>query len=216
MSNIIGTVLSIGDFLMNKTTPVSIGQDEPHNVFFLTMNRKYIIPDYQREIRWKRENLIELISDISRGDKFLGNVILNRRTALEYEVIDGQQRITVLLMIIYYIRSRFSREINIFETCKLEMVNFDKFNLFLENNFIINNLSPEIEIQLEKSDIFNQRKHYNSLWNEFANIEILRTAANCDAFLTNIKRSQINLIINTNDTDNFSIDLFFRRKFKRC
>lgn len=209
MANIFGTILSIGDFLKNESTKVTIARgDESHDVFFLAKDRKYIIPDYQREIRWEKENLIELMSDISRGDKFLGNIILNKRNASEYEVIDGQQRITVLLMIIYYIRNRFNQELDIFETCNLEIDNFDKFDILIENNFTIDNLSPDIERQLENSDVFNQRKQYHELWNQFEQLGMLRTAADCSAFLTNLRRSQFNLIVNTNDTDNQSIDYF--------
>ena len=209
MANIFGTILSIGDFLKRGSAQVTIVRgDETNHVFFLSADRKYIIPDYQREIRWSKENMVELISDISRGDKFLGNIILNQRNALEYEVIDGQQRITILLMIIYYIRSKFDQELDILQTCQLEMANLDKFNLLIESNFDIGGLSRENQELLESSDVFNQRERYGELWREFNNVNMLQTPADCEAFLTNIKRSQINLIVNTNDTDNYSIDYF--------
>lgn len=209
MANIFGTILSIGDFLKKESAKVTIVRGvEENNVFELSEDRKYIIPDYQREIRWSKENVIELISDISRGDKFLGNIILNKRSVLEYEVIDGQQRITTLLMIIYYIRSKFHQEIDIFQTCKLEMANFDKFDLLIDNNFDIERLSTGNKEMLEISDVFNQRERYKQLWSVFNLMDCLLTAAKCSTFLTNIKRSQINLIVNTNDTDNYSIDYF--------
>lgn len=209
MANIFGTILSIGDFLKRGVAEVTIVRgDGTNQKFFLSEDRKYIIPDYQREIRWSKENLIELISDISRGDKFLGNIILNKRSASEYEVIDGQQRITVLLMIICFIRSKFSQELDIFQTCKLEMANFDRFDLLLENNFNMDSLSPDDKVLLDDSDVFNQRIRYQELWNVFNNIDMLKIPADCDDFLTNLRRSQVNLIANTIDTDSYSIDYF--------
>lgn len=209
MARIFGTILSIGEFFKTEQAEVKIDRgDEADRVFTLLPNRKYIIPDYQREIRWKKENLIELITDISRGDKFLGNIILNKRSPLEYEIIDGQQRTTVILMIIYYIKSKFEQELDIFQTCKLEMANFDKFDLLVAKNFNLSNLSPEERSQIEDSDVFNQRERYVELWSVFDQIDILQTPNNCATFLSNIKRSQINLIVNTNDNDNYSIDYF--------
>lgn len=209
MARIFGTILSIGEFFKKDNTEVKIERGgETEQVFSLLANRKYIIPDYQREIRWKKKHLIELISDISDNVKFLGNIILNKRSALEYEVIDGQQRITALLMIISYIRNRFHEEFDVFETCKLEMVNFDKFDLLITNNFNLDSLGRENKILVENSDIFNQRERYIELWSVFAQIDKLQTATNCANFLTNIKRSQINLIVNTEDNDNYSIGYF--------
>ncbi len=207
MSNIFGTILSVGDFLDIKTTVVSILRGyEKVSAYSLAENRKYIIPDYQREIRWSKENLIELISDISNGAKFLGNIILNERTPKEYEVIDGQQRITILLMIIYCIKSRFKNTIDILDTCELEMSNFDKFHLLIENNFRIDGLTPDVNSQLENSDVFNQRKAYNALWVQIENSDLLRTAKQCRFFLTNLIRSEINLIVNKDST--YSIEYF--------
>lgn len=209
MANIVGTILSIRDFLENKDTPVSIsygGEQGP--AFILKRNREYIIPDYQREIRWKKENLIELMADVGRGVKFLGNIILNKRSDYEYEVIDGQQRITVLLLIIYYISAKFGEAIDIIQTCKIKMANFDQFNLLVQKNFDISLLNDEETKVLINSDVFNQRQRYIELWQQFDRVDWLRSAASCEAFLTNIKRSQVNLIVNTDDTDHYSIDYF--------
>ena len=209
MADIMGTILTIRDFLENKDTSVSIsygGDQGP--AFILKSNREYVIPDYQREIRWKKENLIELISDIGRGVKFLGNIILNKQSDYKYEVIDGQQRITVLLLIIYYISFKYGEAIDIIETCKLRMENFDKFDLLINHNFDMGSLNEDENNQLIKSDVFNQRNRYIELWQQFDRVDWLRSAASCEAFLTNIKRSQINLIVNIDDTDHYSIDYF--------
>ena len=209
MADIFGTILTVGDFLKNDNTPVKIRcEGEEKTIYTLARNRVYIIPDYQREIRWVEKQLSDLTSDISQGDKFLGNIIVNKHTSTEYEIIDGQQRITILLMLIHYIRFKFNGEIDIPETCLLKMANFDKFDLLVEHNFSLDSLAPAVEAQLKNSDVFNQRNRYVKLWNQFEQIDFLSNAAQCAPFLTNVKRSRINLIVNENDTDNYGVEYF--------
>lgn len=209
MGRILGTILLVGNFFKKEKSEVKIDcGTEPIQFFSLLEGRKYIIPDYQREIRWKKENLIELMTDISQGPKFLGNIILNKRNSLEYEVIDGQQRITTLSMIISYINYKYHEELNIFETCKLEMDNFSEFNLLMKNNFNSNNLNSFDKELIEESDIFNQRERYEELWNVFDEFDSLQYPGKCRTFLSNLKESQMNLIVNTNENDNNSINHF--------
>jgi len=210
MAKIFGTVLSIGDFFKTEKAMIRIDiREQEEQVFTLSEGRKYIIPDYQREIRWKKENVIELISDIGVGVKFLGNIILNRRSNHEYEVIDGQQRITTLSMVLQYIRSKFHEELDILKICKLEMANFDKFELLIDNNFNFLGLSEEDKVSIAESDVFNQCNRYIELWNVFDQIDTLQNARTCRTILSNIRDSQINLIVNTNDTDSYSSINYF-------
>lgn len=76
-------------FLMDR-------QEEPN--FDLT-RKKYVIPKYQREYKWTQEKVHTLIADINNRDKFLGNLILNKVSDY-YEIVDGQQRITTILLIL--------------------------------------------------------------------------------------------------------------------
>ena len=65
MSDIVGTIVTVYDFLSVKECAIKIKNFSSQEVaFLLPENRHYIIPDFQREIRWKKENLIELMSDI--------------------------------------------------------------------------------------------------------------------------------------------------------
>lgn len=194
MAKIMGTIITIGEFFRPQKAEVKIERlDKVDQVFSLAENRKYIIPDYQREIRWKKENLIELIRDIGRGDKFLGNIILNSLDTGDYEVIDGQQRITTLMMTIHYIKYKFGEELDIFEICKLEMANFEKFNMLIDNSFQMAEMSRTEKEILEQSDVFNQRRRYIELWEVFDQIDVLQTRRGCNTLLSNISRSLINL-----------------------
>lgn len=101
MNQIIGTVIEIGNFLSPEAQSIVIQEQFTRK---LDSNRTYIIPDFQREIRWDEEQIVELINNIGAGAKFLGNVILsetkrengNPQSLKDYEIIDGQQRITTL------------------------------------------------------------------------------------------------------------------------
>jgi hypothetical protein len=74
---------------------------------------KYTIPIYQRNYAWGAEQIEQLISDVrdamSDGDDnyFLGNLIVTERDfkAIDYEVIDGQQRLTTLYLLLTYLRN---------------------------------------------------------------------------------------------------------------
>lgn len=66
---------------------------------------KYVIPKYQREYKWDEERVLTLISDIKNRDKFLGNVIINK-VENYYEIVDGQQRITTIMLILIALFNR--------------------------------------------------------------------------------------------------------------
>ena len=66
----------------------------------LDEGREYIVPEYQREINWSTENVQILIDDLRKGSKFLGTITFSTSKPKEFEIIDGQQRITVITMMI--------------------------------------------------------------------------------------------------------------------
>ena len=87
MSNIKGTIVNVKDFLALDAVNIRItGASE--SIFTLEEGRSYVIPDFQREIRWTPENLIELMNDIFHQSKFLGNIILTRSESKRYAIID--------------------------------------------------------------------------------------------------------------------------------
>ena len=66
---------------------------------------KYIIPPYQRAYSWTEDECEELFEDLKIvfytnkfEGYFLGNIILSTSVRDEFEVIDGQQRLTTLIM----------------------------------------------------------------------------------------------------------------------
>lgn len=74
----------------------------------------YRIPSYQRPYVWEKDQIIELLDDISiacdkdsNGDYFLGSLVLkenDNKGYIEYDVLDGQQRLTTLFLLTAVIR----------------------------------------------------------------------------------------------------------------
>lgn len=74
----------------------------------------YCIPNYQRPYVWGKDQVIELLDDISiaceknaEGDYFLGTLVLKENSNneyIEYDVLDGQQRLTTLFLLTAVIR----------------------------------------------------------------------------------------------------------------
>lgn len=72
----------------------------------LTENKKFIIPSYQRPYSWTIDNAEQLIDDIyessqsNEGEYFIGSMICINKGQNQYEVVDGQQRLTTLSIIV--------------------------------------------------------------------------------------------------------------------
>ena len=73
---------------------------------------KYIIPIYQRNYAWGDDEISSLLQDIKNAceknkkqDKnyYIGSLVVYRRENSDFEVIDGQQRLTTLTLIMHYI-----------------------------------------------------------------------------------------------------------------
>ena len=70
----------------------------------------YVIPRYQRAYAWEDKEIVQLIDDIndSTGDYYIGSLIVAKIKGQEeqYEVVDGQQRLTTLYLLLHYLVSR--------------------------------------------------------------------------------------------------------------
>lgn len=71
---------------------------------------KYIIPIYQRNYAWGDDEISSLLQDIKNAceknkeqDKnyYIGSLVVYRRENGDFEVIDGQQRLTTLTLIMH-------------------------------------------------------------------------------------------------------------------
>ena len=80
----------------------------------------YCIPNYQRPYVWEKDQIIELLDDIyiacdkdKESDYFLGSLVLKEtknKDYIEYDVLDGQQRLTTLFLLTAVIRDLTDNE----------------------------------------------------------------------------------------------------------
>ena len=88
-------------------------------------NKFYVVPDYQREYVWKKDIQVkQFIDDIFRAAEsddsyFIGSMIIVEREDKRYDVIDGQQRLTTIMLCICaisYVLSQIIEKYDDFDT----------------------------------------------------------------------------------------------------
>lgn len=111
---------------------------------------KYIIPKFQREYIWNKDNWEELLNDVleSDGNHFIGSIIcINKGTDTfnpELELIDGQQRLTTISLVFSAIYQLLKDKIkDNDDELKSELTNL-KYSLTLKHN---KNLRIELSYQ---------------------------------------------------------------------
>lgn len=123
----------------------------------------YRVPEYQRPYVWGKDQIAEFLQDLcdamnrdENSQYFLGSMVLQKKTLEknnthydEYDVLDGQQRLTTLFLLIAVIRDLTSDK-DCFETCK-EII-FQKKNTFKN---IPERLRIVFDIRQEVKDFIN-------------------------------------------------------------
>ena len=97
-----------------KVSVVDLVSADGRNVLFGSDAARYVVPVYQRAFSWgsgsdgKRQNeIVQLIDDVlaAKGTYYLGSLVVSKccdgeyKGLYDYEVIDGQQRLTALYLI---------------------------------------------------------------------------------------------------------------------
>ena len=87
------------------------------NVTLFDKGAHYVIPLYQRAYAWEDKEIVQLIEDINgttdddyidtTRDYYIGSLIVAKIKGQEeqYEVVDGQQRLTTLYLLLHYLAS---------------------------------------------------------------------------------------------------------------
>lgn len=102
-----------------------------YTVSDILSNKKYFVDDYQREYRWKKRNIDDLLNDLwgkftesfseehkysevkNYNSYFLGSILISEKEKNDY-IVDGQQRLTSLSLIIIYLYNSL-KEINLLD-----------------------------------------------------------------------------------------------------
>ena len=193
MADLLGIIAPLRKLLAQNEQTISINNQE---LLKLRRDRKYIIPDFQREIRWDEDNVSLLIDDLKRGRCYLGNIIFTQHPNNTYSIIDGQQRLTVIIMLLHCIRSLHGDCIEVLDPCSLHVDSFDKLELLIENGFSDECYFSE-EVQI--ADKLHQAERYRQLWNYIKCHPVIINQREAEALLRNIEGSDVNLIINQSD-----------------
>ncbi|MBO8143578.1 MAG: DUF262 domain-containing protein [Thermodesulfobacterium sp.] len=125
---------------------------------------RYVIPKYQREYAWRREQVEELLNDLWENQEgyFLGTILcINKTTdALKgniLEIIDGQQRLTTISLLYAAIYKRYSKMRNDDEDFNAEKVN-------LKNRLRVKSEKNKIKLILSTQN--NNFEDYKAILNE--------------------------------------------------
>ncbi|MCH5194621.1 MAG: DUF262 domain-containing protein [Oscillospiraceae bacterium] len=208
MSKIAGTIITIEDYLSPNSKEININDGKPdaHTIVF-NENRKYEIPLFQREIRWSSDNVKRLLSDLNSGSKFLGNIILSINSN-NYEIIDGQQRTTIILLIIYCIKKLHGQSIEVFDTCELINQSFTELKAYIDKECDISKFNEIERAKIIESDKYKQRDRIKELIDTLLKEDILKKRRKAEGLLTNLKKSEVNIIVSQADTEATSIQYF--------
>lgn len=191
MSELLGIIAPLRKFLSNDEQEINIENFS----LILKSNRKYIIPDFQREIRWTIDNVDLLLDDIFHNQRYLGNIIMTKKPNNDiYMLIDGQQRITTLIMILYAIIQLHDGTIETIEPCELHIESFKGYNDLLKSYF-----AEETCRAVVKTDKLHQMEKYRELWEFIKQHEVIANKDNAKKLLENLRKSEINILLNQSD-----------------
>lgn len=138
------------------------------NTFF--SGKKLTVPNYQRDYAWTKENVDDLFDDIEEalsadGSHYLGTFILSRgETNGEFNVVDGQQRLTTLTMLLDALTHALeSKEIQAFyrnQYIENPLEGF-KFRVLGENDKFFQSLLNNDPIEAKSDGQERLAKNYN-------------------------------------------------------
>ena len=119
------------------------GQDKFLTEFIDGSRNRFIIPVYQRNYDWKKDNCIQLYNDLIKTAKynkpshFFGSIVYasaNNGNRNDYLIIDGQQRLTTVTLILAAI-------VNLMKEGIMEAKN-ENLNKYIEETFLIYKFNP--------------------------------------------------------------------------
>ncbi len=202
MIGVVGTVIDVKSLMNKEQTEVRYSRVGSENIPLIKLkkDRGYYVPYYQREIRWDKRNVLTLINDLSTGEKFLGNIILTEDENGDYEILDGQQRMTSILLLYLCIKKKYGERLSLFDLCDFHIKSFEGFSILLECSFEKQKYEDRL-LEIDDKDDYKQAGKYIALWDEIYNCERLSTVSNAEVILQNLSTSELNVIINKDNRE---------------
>ena len=87
------TVVTLKNLLM-------LNFDEVFSNFVMPTKTKLSIPDYQREYKWEKAKIKTFVDNVMQRSKFLGIITTEVSTGECLSVVDGQQRLTTVILML--------------------------------------------------------------------------------------------------------------------
>ena len=117
---------------------------------------RFVVPTYQRGLRWSKEEVKTLLDDLyeftlpeNKTNVYcLQSIVVRKINESEYEVIDGQQRLTVLWLIslIHFVQNRSTTERSVLDYI-IEFSNKKEYNELIQELTEQSNATVEIQGQ---------------------------------------------------------------------
>ena len=115
----------------------------------------FVIPEYQRSYVWENDNIMELLDDLffayenkPENEYFLGSLVLKKldnESFPEYEVLDGQQRLTTFFIMLAVLRDLIDNPRNKSQMQEKIYQEEDEFNGVPERSRITYKIRDNIE-----------------------------------------------------------------------
>lgn len=129
-----------------------------------------LIPMYQRNYTWQKDNIKTFINDIYENDSnleyFIGTIILqNANWSTTFSVLDGQQRLSTILLIMRVLEFKYN------QNYEIDAFNFKSMNLEDLNNLNEIIHSKNLEFKKETQNYYVALKIINETLNEIDDIK---------------------------------------------
>src|SRR5699024_3699748 len=125
-------------------------------IFPIEGNIIYRIPNYQRNYSWNNNNIEELYNDVRNEEDgyYIGNLLVTRSSnKYEFDVVDGQQRLTTIALFflaIYEELTRIEKEYS--DSSEIEQIFAMKADI--GRKLRTNDYKPRLKLQETDAEIF--------------------------------------------------------------
>ncbi len=189
----------------------------------------YVVPMYQRSFAWTKSELEQLIEDIccsTLSEYFLGSLVVAQRQG-EYEVVDGQQRLTALFLILcaleqgwkgplpltYDCRKKAQKTLEFFANKANWTDDGDFYHLNLEE---LNAFDMGIYVGMQAIRDFFRSADFKVKAERFAGIQDLASEKKCDTYEIFKKQLSKVRILRIQVPEGTDLNLYFERMNTRA
>ncbi len=180
MRNILDEVQKMSNIPMDTKVKYLCDEDGIFN-----KERKYVVPEYQRDYSWGEEQLKSFVESVRRaidGEKvFMGTVQYARENNIDtvYDIIDGQQRMTTFILLLKVLGHDVTKgnndifKIKNFNGNDQKLVDALKGNASEQNKYVEN--LKYLQAEFEKNDDKSKDEMLNAINKNIYFVELITT-----------------------------------------